>query len=266
MRGSPEDGMLSPLELEEKGESDVRGGSSSPVGTLRESPPSAPAVLSELIREALAGTMPVARPLRDEEMPRFTPRHIQIVFDSVQGPMTNTELADKYQLSARHIWLIIHHPFSDVLKAALLSQIADNLTDPIERIRSYTHEMLDIKVQLVRDPGTAKVLKDRIASDILDRAGYGARKTIDINKPQAPQLPAPLVERFTNALEASQRVRSLPYDQFTQRVGGNSGESAVKSAAPAEMGADQIAQGNTSAQTEDLPVGSRLSQPNEKVA
>lgn len=261
---SPEDGTRSPLEMDEKGEGGVALAVQDPKIPL----PDQQAVLHMLIEQALKGTMPITRALKSNEVRCFSPLHINMVFDHVQGPMTNSEIIEKYNVSPFMATTILNHPFAEVLKAALLGQIADRLTDPLERMRATVHEMIDIKLQIVRDPNTPKRERNKIANDFLDRAGYGPRqdKNPDQENNKVPQLPEPLVTRFTAALESSARVARLPYDGFTQRGGAQETASGEQLAPTAEKAAEPSEPRTVQGLPSDSSLSDLPSEKKEKVA
>lgn len=252
MINSPEDGTASPLESPEEG-----GGSAvSTVKTPNLELPDQRAVVHMLVQQALKGTMPITRALKPNEVRCFSPKHINMVFDHVHGPLTNMEIGDKYDVSQPLVSIILNHPYTDVLKAALLGLLVDQLTDPLARMRATVHEMIDIKMQIVRDPLTPKRDRNRIANDFLDRAGYGPRadKVSNDDVKGVPQLPQPLMERFTTALEGSARVASLSWDRFTQRGGMLAeGGSAVEDTASTEQAAEPV-ESSTSKASQVTPV------------
>lgn len=262
---SPEDGTASPLESPEE------GGSGS-VSTVKEPPMTLPdqkAVVNMLIEQALKGTMPITRALKPNEVRCFSPMHLNMVFDHVQGPLTNQELVEKYNVSASVVSWIVNHPYTDILRAALLGLMADKLTDPLERMRAVVHEMIDIKMQIVRDPNTPKRERNRIANDFLDRAGYGPLTGKAGNKGsdlEVPQLPAPIMNRFSEALEGAARVANLPWDRFTQRGGALAEGGSVEQSATSPKQAAEPVEANTSQGLPSDPASPIPSEKIEKVA
>lgn len=223
MRLAPEDGQA--LDVMEP---EVKEGAVVPVATV---PPSRSALVQELLQQALLGVLPVRRPLKPEEPAKFTPIHLCYVFDHANG-MRAFEIAKHYGHHENTVRRILNHPFTEVLEAALAGQMADKLTDPLERMRAYAHEAIDVKVQILRDPSTAKSLRNTVAGDFLDRVGLGPRRQVGEDKPVgATPVPEKLLSRFTDALEESNRIRNTT--DFSKFVKLGEGGGAVK-VVPAE--------------------------------
>lgn len=166
-----------------------------------------------LIAGAMAGTLPMP-PGSDPGLPKkLNPVHINMVLDRAAG-LRNNEIAEKYGTTQTWTSILLRHPYAEQLCNALLSLSADKLTDPRQRIEAASHEMLDIKLEIARAPGTSAVLRDRIASDILDRAGYGARKSLSVDVAHAISLPAAAAANLSNALLESNRVTEVDYTRY----------------------------------------------------
>lgn len=229
MRLAPEDGTaLDPLEKSLTVEETVKAGAV-PL-SVQPPPPSRNTVLQELIQQAMVGVLPTRRPLRPEEPKCFHTTHFAFIYDSLNGKSA-AEIGATYNYTSFQVQRILEHPYTEVIEAALLGQMADKLTDPLERMRAYAHEAIDVKVQILRDVSSPKSLRNTIASDFLDRVGYGARKSVEvIQSNKSPDVPNQLLERFAGALEQSNEVRKLGFGAFVKR---GEGSDAVKVASPA---------------------------------
>lgn len=128
--------------------------------------------------------------------------------------MTVPEASAHFGMTTVRINTILHHPDALKIMAALQSQAADKLSDVGARLQGYANEMLSTKVEILRTTKNEN-LKDRIASDILDRAGYGPRQKIDINATNRFILPQKAAEGLTSALSESDRIGEIDYRQFT---------------------------------------------------
>lgn len=143
------------------------------------------------------------------------PQHIQMCIDRAQG-FTNTEIAEKYDYSQTMVSLILAHPDAQVIMGRFLGQVADECTDPIMRLQGYAHEAISVKMELMRG-SKSEVLRDKVATDILDRAGYGARRKVEITTPkfeEAAVANSSLLSRLSMALEESATARELGFSQF----------------------------------------------------
>lgn len=207
-------------------------GISSPVDIQAQVESSGARRVRETVEAALAGTLPLDEPLARYEVQKFSPVHISLVLDRCQG-MTPTELCEKYGMHYQYVTILLRHPFARQIQAAVLSQLADRCADPMERMKAYANEMIDVKMEIVRDKTTPKVLRNSVASDILDRAGYGARQKVDatVVTPTQPSVPSGLLGRLVSALETSQRVATVDYSRHSA-VSARKGDSVADKDTP----------------------------------
>jgi hypothetical protein len=123
-------------------------------------------------------------------------------------------------------------------------------------MKGYAHEMVDVKLEIVRDKKTPKGLRNAIASDWLDRVGYGARKKVEISTPATPSVPSEAVSRLAEALAEAKRAPTHDYSRFIRNISKNEGEEV-----PLMPPADQDS-GNDPGQTDGAsPAGP---QPQER--
>lgn len=185
--------------------------------------------VSDVVRDVLAGLLPRGRALRDGEPAVLSALHISMIFDKALG-MRTKELAEKYDSTESWVSRIIHHPDAEFLLAAIMGQVADNLTDPRARLEGYAHEAINVKVELLRTSRN-DALRDRIATDFLDRAGYGAPQKIDVNSHSTFSLDPETSAKLSGALDAARRVSTVDYKRFLVRGGGapeaGSGEESI---------------------------------------
>jgi hypothetical protein len=177
-----------------------------------------PRTVSDVVRDALGGLLPRGRALREGEPAVLSALHISMVFDKALG-MRTKELAEKYDTTESWVSRIIHHPDAEHLLAVIMGQVADNLTDPRARLQGYAHEALNVKVELLRTSRN-DALRDRIATDFLDRAGYGAPQKLEINDHKTFSLDPETSAKLSGALDAARRVSSVDYKRFLVRGGG----------------------------------------------
>ena len=169
--------------------------------------------LEATIRGALEGTLPLGRAMKPWELQKLSPVHLQMVFDKASG-MKGVEIAAKHGVDSARVYTILGHPHAEALLGELMSVQADRIADPIERMKSFSHEMINTKLELVRDPQSPRTLRNDIAGDFLDRAGYGARKKLDIAAEHSIKIPAEAAHRLADALEASKRIEEIDYADF----------------------------------------------------
>ena len=195
--------------------------------------PSAPyADVPAIVRAAMQGALPGLRPLKQGEPEKLSPLHIQMILDRASGYKPG-EIAQKYDIGPVRVSQILNHPAAELILGAIAARLADRITDPVERMKGYAHECITTKVEIMRDPASPKALRNTVASDLLDRAGYGARQKLDVSKVPAPQE-APLNEetarRLAEGLERAREVRTMDYSRYT-RTGEEGGREVNPPAA-----------------------------------
>jgi hypothetical protein len=201
-------------------------------------PPTRESRVPELVEAAMRGIMPLTRPLKQWEPEKLNPMHIQMIMDRAMG-MKNSELAQKFDLDPNRVSVILNHPYAERILGAIMATLSERVTDPIERMRGFAHEMIDTKLEIVRDPKTPKGLKNAIASDWLDRVGYGAKKQVEITTPQQPSVPAAAVSRLADALIEARKAPTTDYSRFVRNISAKEGEEGqVIPPAEADTGKD----------------------------
>lgn len=188
--------------------------------------------LALVVTKALAGDLLRGRQLQPWEPKALNPLHVNMVLDRAAG-MKPCEISEKYGLSLARGSIILNHPDAVQIYNAVLSTSADNLADPRKRIESYAHEVLDIKMELVRDAETPRMLRDKIATDILDRAGYGARKQLDVDVQHRVELPAAQASLLATALQESNRIADVDYSRFLLKSPTSEGGETPQATVPA---------------------------------
>lgn len=171
--------------------------------------------VQEVVLAALRGSLPRNRPLQRWEPAKLSARHVSMCCDKASG-MSSAEIAEKYRMGTGYVNVILTHPDSLYVIGAIQALNADKLTDINARLQGYAHEMLTKKVEIMRTTAD-KRLQDSIASDILDRAGYGARRQIDLNASLRFAMPAEQASLVSQALSEDNRVAVVDYRQFTGR-------------------------------------------------
>lgn len=128
--------------------------------------------------------------------------------------MTVPEAEKEFNMTRVRIYSILKHPDAIKIMGALQAQAADKLSDVGARLQSYANEMLTTKMEVLRTTKN-EGLKDKIASDILDRAGYGPRRQIDVNANAVFSFPASVAGALVGALKESDKIGEVDYRQFT---------------------------------------------------
>lgn len=169
--------------------------------------------LKMILEKAMDGTLPTFRPLEDGELQKFKPVHVAMALQLAKGG-TVSEVAEAHDYSVQTVSLLQHHPYTHTLKLELLAEQADAAADPMLRMKGLAHEMIDTKLEIVRDPETNKSLRDRIASDMLDRGGYGATQKVESESRLTISIPAALAERLTKGLDEIKELSPASYEAF----------------------------------------------------
>lgn len=185
--------------------------------------------VQDVIEAALSARIPRSRPLRPWDAQKLNARHIAMLCDKASG-MSSKEIAERYKMSEVRVSAIVTHPDSIVVLSALLSLNADKQTDISARLQGYSHEMLTGKVEIFRETSDLR-LKNAIATDILDRAGYGSRQQVDLNASMRFVMPLAQAAAVTQALDESNRVSAVDYRQFTGKKLGEQAQAALGSGA-----------------------------------
>jgi hypothetical protein len=248
---------------------------SASVSVSAEGPPS----IAELVQQALSGRMALARPLRDTDSKTLSPLHINMVFDRLHG-LKPGEIARKYDVTPVTVSRTLHHPFAEVIIGTALGRLADGISDPVERIQAYAHECISVKVDVMRDTTTSKMLRDSIASDLLDRGGFSATRKVDVKHSEVPQptVSAEFMARIAEGLDEARRIKTVDYSRFvttpaTSTAGagegdavaskGGSGEAAPRDASTSPS--DPLSAAPTTLQLPGMQPRRRLAKPTEPV-
>lgn len=196
--------------------------------------------LKEVTLKAMDGSLPRGRELKYWEPPALAPQHIAWCFDRAAG-MRNIDIAEKYNVTPERVSVILNSPDAEYLMGEILAVGADRVADPIERMKGFAHEMINVKLSIIRDAEAPKSLKNEIASDFLDRAGYGARRKVDVNVKPSITLPVEQGKRLVDALEESMKVADVDYSAYLSRRPSperkEESESRTLSSGPEQAGA-----------------------------
>lgn len=185
------------------------------------SPPSVQplARIADLIDKALKGELPRERSPHTWEPQVLTPVHVQMVLDRAMGFQLK-EIAERWDYTAAQVANVLAQPDAQTILSTILSMQADKLVSMEDRFAALAPEALNVKVEILRNPEASPLVRDRVASDLLDRAGYGPRKKLDIDTTHRILLPAQAATGLRAVLEESRRVASVDYSRFLQKPGG----------------------------------------------
>jgi hypothetical protein len=199
------------IPAEEKG---AEAGSSLPVGlrSLAERQREAAERILKLVKGACEGTLPLERELHKWEPAALNATHVSMCIDRALG-FTVKEVAERHEYTPRQTGVVLAHPYSQLLISTMLSAAADKVQDVSSRLEALAPEALNTKVDLLRSTKSEN-LRDKIASDLLDRAGYGSRKKLDVNLGTGFAVPASLAATLGSVMDESKQVASLDYSRY----------------------------------------------------
>ncbi len=196
-----------------------------------------PQEVQQLIDRMMQGTEPLDRPLRQNEVMKFGPPHINMCMLRATG-MKVREVAETGGWGYQHTYQTMMHPYAKKLVRVLTNVTGGKVFDIRERIEEYAGEMLDYTFALAMQETDLKVVKD-ITFGMLDRAGFapkGESSGKDQKSSESMNADQSTLQRLAKAMEGSAMVnrevmptwtpRRPPEEQFEQ--GEGSAESAAK--------------------------------------
>lgn len=172
--------------------------------------------VGELIKRALSGELPRDRSPHAWEPSILTPLHINMVLDRAGGFQLK-EIAERWEYTTVQVANVLGHPDAQTILSTILAIQASALTSIEERFRVLAPEAVNVKVEIMRDPAANPAVRDRVASDILDRAGYAPRKREEITHRHQILLPAQAATGLKEILQESRRVALVDYSEFLQK-------------------------------------------------
>lgn len=177
--------------------------------------------LQGIIEAAVRGDLPRDRELKEWEPDKLSTTAIQAILDRSAG-VPVAVIAEKYNYNASYVSVLMNHPDAQTLMTTILSMSADRVTDIDERLKHLAPEAMNVKVELMRN-SRLDTIRDKAASDILDMAGYGKKRsevktgnggTTVINSGPTFIMPAQAATGLLKVLEEANQVKGMSYDGF----------------------------------------------------
>lgn len=140
-----------------------------------------PQPVKELIQRCLEGTEPVPE-LRYWENDKFGPEHVNIALLRASG-MKPKEIQQVTGMSYVRISVIINHPYSKKIVAALVPERSVRVLDIRTRMEVFASEMLDKMFEAAMDSDKIEDIQ-KVGFGLLDRVGHGP-----INKSVSTSVP-----------------------------------------------------------------------------
>lgn len=165
--------------------------------------------IQEMIEKALAGQLPRDRDPHYWEPDKLSAPHIAMVLDRAAG-YSIREIAERHEYTESRVSIILSTPDAQTILSTIMAVASERIIDVSERLKYLAPEALNVKVDIMRN-ATSMTLRDKAATDILDRAGYGARTKIDATVSHSLVMPAQAATGLAAALSEANRVGDLDY-------------------------------------------------------
>lgn len=172
--------------------------------------------LGQLVKDALDGKLPRDRAPHAWEPSILTPLHMNMIFDRAGGYQL-TEIAARWDYTTVQVANVLGSPDAQTILSTIMAMQAGALVSIEERFKVLAPEAVNVKVSLMRDAEAPAAVRNLIASDILDRAGYAPRKHADIEHTHRILLPAQAATGLRDALDESRRVATVDYSGFLMK-------------------------------------------------
>lgn len=176
--------------------------------------------IQDVIKKALLAELPRDRELKYYEPRKLQPAHINMVLDRASG-LTALEIAEKagYK-SVGRVLQILAHPDAQTLLSTVLSAAADRVVDVNERLVHLAPEALNVRVELMRN-SKSEMIREKVSSDILDRAGYTPKRKVEVTDSRNLTLPSAAAQRLAAAMEEACRVETVDYTKHLAESAGS---------------------------------------------
>jgi hypothetical protein len=170
--------------------------------------PAKEAELELLFQKALAGQLPLDRPLRPWEPKTLSPVHLQMIMFKAMG-MRNKRIAVMMDCEPVNVSIVCRHPHARYLLARLLANASEDVIDIQSRYEMLAPLALETATEVML---TGKEeTKLRAAFGILDRAGYGEKKQVEATVEHTWTMPAKQADLLTQAIGEAREIKDPVY-------------------------------------------------------
>jgi hypothetical protein len=159
-----------------------------------------------LIERLLDGVEPLDRPLRNNEVIKFSPVHINICTLRAAG-FKGTEIAKIMDIEYQRVILALNHPYGKKLIKALVPANATRVIDIRTRLEEHASDLLDSTFALAMKSENLKEVAE-VTFNMLDRAGYSNKPGGAERPADAPSSRESVMNRLAAAMEGSNAVNS----------------------------------------------------------
>lgn len=218
--------------------------------------PSLPKPIMELIDRMLDGTEPYGRPLKEWDVLKFNPRHINMCVLRASGFKVK-EVAELMGYERQGVYQTMTHPYAKKLISALTAQTSAQVLDIRGRIEDYASDLLDETFKLAMEESDLDKLS-KVTFGLLDRAGHGVKEAASGAKAPGSgeiQAEASVLNRLSKALEGSKMVdrevmptwipRRPPEENFEDGQAGSASVGAEGEGGPSHGASDSSTQSSS---------------------
>jgi hypothetical protein len=183
--------------------------------------------VTDLIERALKGELARDREPTVAEPKVLTPLHVNMVLDRAAGYQVR-EIAERWDYTEVQVSNILGSPDAQTILSTILAMQAGALVSMEARFKAIAPQALNVKVQILNDPAAPVAVRDRVATDILDRAGYAPKQKFETKHDHRIFLPAQVATGLKTVLEESQRVSTMDYSSFLHKSGAEVASSHLQ--------------------------------------
>lgn len=171
--------------------------------------------VSEVIERALKGQLTRDRDPLASEPKILTPLHINMIMDRAGGYQLK-EIAERWEYTELQVANVLGSPDAQTILSTIFAMQAGALISMEARFKALAPAALNVQVELLYDPAAPASVRNKVASEILDRAGYAPKQRTESLHEHKFFIPTHVATGMAAALQESQRVASVDYSQFVQ--------------------------------------------------
>lgn len=134
----------------------------------------------DLIERCMLGTEPPGRELKSHEVAKFSAIHVQICLMRSAGFRLN-DIATILGVGSQMVYNVSSHPYARKIIFAMMHRQGARVLDIRTKLTEFADILLDETFKLAIEE-TDLEKQSKVTFALLDRAGFGPRQTVDINK------------------------------------------------------------------------------------
>lgn len=189
--------------------------------------------INRLIQLAMAGALPLGRPLKPWEPDKLNPRHISCIMLRAVGYRQN-RIAELTGYVPAQVSVILRHPASQVILAAILSEGAKQAIDINAQVEREAPKVLKVVKDIINDVDVKPETRVRAAFGWLGMYERQKEKEQTDDTPEKVTLHRDDASRLISALAESRQIREVPYVlvSASQPTTAQGAQTAAPSSAP----------------------------------